>query len=271
MMTEQDHAEQGVSMGDLSHRGKHPIVPSDEIRCVWMTAGILSYQLCERNFECERCPLDRALRGELTSQENSQQTVSRQEPTSPIEEHTLRAGILYDTRHMWLKEEGHKMVIVGLESGIVSKLLSPRAIILPSIGEQLTQDKICCWIVIEGGTLPLFSPIRGKVVATNAMLKKNPHLLLKDAWGEGWLFNIDSSKEGYERSRFLSPESATDLYREDAKQFNDLVVSYLSKRQTRAGMTMADGGMLIDKVSEILGPKKYCQALSEVFLKFHIQ
>lgn len=31
--------------------------------CVWMEAGVLRFWLCNHDFECERCPLDLALRG----------------------------------------------------------------------------------------------------------------------------------------------------------------------------------------------------------------
>jgi len=30
--------------------------------CVWMEAGVIRYWLCCRNFDCEHCPLDAALR-----------------------------------------------------------------------------------------------------------------------------------------------------------------------------------------------------------------
>ncbi len=30
--------------------------------CVWMTAGVIRFWLCDRGFDCENCPLDRALR-----------------------------------------------------------------------------------------------------------------------------------------------------------------------------------------------------------------
>lgn len=31
------------------------------IRCVWMDAGVVNYKLCDRGYDCERCPLDLAL------------------------------------------------------------------------------------------------------------------------------------------------------------------------------------------------------------------
>ncbi|HYX31218.1 MAG TPA: hypothetical protein VE863_21970 [Pyrinomonadaceae bacterium] len=29
--------------------------------CVWMDAGVMNYKLCDRAFDCDRCPLDQAL------------------------------------------------------------------------------------------------------------------------------------------------------------------------------------------------------------------
>lgn len=33
-------------------------------RCVWMQAGVVGYKLCDREFDCDLCPFDAALRGE---------------------------------------------------------------------------------------------------------------------------------------------------------------------------------------------------------------
>ena len=35
--------------------------------CVWVTAGVLNYKLCDRDFDCEHCPLDAALRDRASS------------------------------------------------------------------------------------------------------------------------------------------------------------------------------------------------------------
>jgi hypothetical protein len=35
--------------------------------CVWMRAGVIRFWLCDRNFDCEHCPLDAALRGPRAS------------------------------------------------------------------------------------------------------------------------------------------------------------------------------------------------------------
>ena len=38
-------------------------VPDDDRRCVWMCAGLVAWKLCDRDFDCEHCPFDRAMRG----------------------------------------------------------------------------------------------------------------------------------------------------------------------------------------------------------------
>ena len=35
-------------------------------QCVWMQAGVVGYKLCDREFDCDRCPFDAALRGEAS-------------------------------------------------------------------------------------------------------------------------------------------------------------------------------------------------------------
>jgi hypothetical protein len=38
-------------------------VPAETKECIWMSAGVLSYRLCDRAFDCEHCLLDKALHG----------------------------------------------------------------------------------------------------------------------------------------------------------------------------------------------------------------
>lgn len=35
-----------------------PLLP-----CVWMSAGLVAFKLCDREGECEGCPFDRAMQG----------------------------------------------------------------------------------------------------------------------------------------------------------------------------------------------------------------
>ena len=45
------------------------MIPEDEQMCIWMTTGMVSYKICDRNFECESCPLNLGLTGNPTLEE----------------------------------------------------------------------------------------------------------------------------------------------------------------------------------------------------------
>ena len=34
---------------------------SDDMKCVWMTSGVISYKLCSIDFKCEECAFDRVM------------------------------------------------------------------------------------------------------------------------------------------------------------------------------------------------------------------
>ena len=38
------------------------LYPTDDLKCLWMEAGILTYRLCTRQYKCDTCSLDEALR-----------------------------------------------------------------------------------------------------------------------------------------------------------------------------------------------------------------
>lgn len=50
--------EEGKKPGAAERLG---LIPAGELKCIWMVAGVLSYKLCNRAFQCDSCPLDRVL------------------------------------------------------------------------------------------------------------------------------------------------------------------------------------------------------------------
>ena len=52
----------------MESSSSYPVSPPEQ-RCVWMSAGILTYQLCDRGFDCANCPLDKAMRNMVKESE----------------------------------------------------------------------------------------------------------------------------------------------------------------------------------------------------------
>jgi hypothetical protein len=37
------------------------VVPPDKKKCIWMEAGVVSYKLCDNNFDCQTCTYDQGM------------------------------------------------------------------------------------------------------------------------------------------------------------------------------------------------------------------
>jgi glycine cleavage system H protein len=179
-----------------------------------MTAGIISYYLCDLDFDCENCQLDWAMRkaGPNREQPSSGQSVEVQSPG-------LRAGLLYGRNHCWLKPLGVRLVRIGLEPGLSGALPALKAVVLPSPGETLRKGQSCLWIVLECGTFAIGAPCDGIVCGRNSRLGEQPHLLRFQPFDDGWLFDLEAEAPSPQDRDFMDAEKAETFYREDAARF----------------------------------------------------
>jgi glycine cleavage system H protein len=250
-------------MSESESQGKYPIVPPNEIRCVWMTAGVVSYQLCDRKLECEQCPLDIALRQRFASQRMP--FPRKSSATNDLAIPEIPTGTLYGRKHVWVRAGDPHTVRIGLEPGFASALVSPKAVVLPAIGETVVRNKVCSWIVLEGGTLPIVAPISGKVRMTNAKLAENPHTVCMSPLGSGWLFELTVEAAVLQDSDLMTVAEVAPIFAEDEKKFQNLLMAELSKGGEVVGPTMADGGQALSGLSEILGPAKYFRLVRNIY------
>jgi glycine cleavage system H protein len=237
--------------------------PRPEPRCVWMTAGILTYRLCDRDFDCDNCLLNNAIRRSELSDSSGRGNISQS--AIAAESRELRDGYLYCRNHCWVKKSTNALIRVGLEPGFSQVLLTPKALVLPSDGQRVQRRQTCLWIVIEGGTLPFESPCTGVIRATNRQLIENPHLLLSHPFEDGWLFELEVEGSFLQSVDFLNTEQAGLVYASDQSRFQMMLSSACRAGQLQIGFTMADGGQPLQNVADVIGPGKYFSILRKVF------
>ena len=144
--------------------------------------------------------------------------------------------------------------------------LNCKAVVLPSVGDRVQANSACTWIVLEGGTLAIASPIDGDVQRTNAALVDQPHDIKNDPFGRGWLFDLATSEDIFNLSSLYRMAEAERHYADDEQRFQSLVTAELKKHRTAAGATLADGGKLVEDVAGMLGPEKYFLLLRDAFV-----
>jgi glycine cleavage system H protein len=252
---------------DISSDGKSfRIVPHQEARCVWMTAGVLSYQLCNHNYECETCLLDRALRGERWKQ-GLRKTRIEMHARNLASDNTLNPDMLYSSNHYWIRTIHDQYLRVGFEPLLASVLQSLRGIVLPSCGQQVTCDQPTGWILFSNGTLPIYSPVAGRVISVNTTLLSQPQILSKSPVGNGWIFELTHQSQDPYVENLFNAEHADIVYKKDIRAFQETLTGMLKENAPSVGPTLMDGGTPLEDISEILGPEKYLEAVRRIFLK----
>lgn len=213
--------------------------------CVWMSAGLVSFKLCDREGECESCPFDRALRG-----------------LAPLPaEETLPAWRFPDDRryspgHGWAQLTGAGRLRLGVDAAVARLWDRPSGVILPALGSRLAAGETACWLQDGEEILPLSTPVAGTVVGRNARLLAEPGLVSRAPYDAGWLFEVE---EGATAGSLLGPEEARDGAEAALADFQSAAGRALSHGQERVGPTLQDGGEPLTDLRAMLGPSRYAE------------
>lgn len=240
------------------------LIPPDEQRCLWMAAGVLSYQLCDRAFDCDHCPLDAAMRRRfpetLPVAENE---TSRLTPVRPPE--IPQENLKYSRNHWWMKKIDHGLVRLGIEADLAQALLAVKAIVFPAPLQRLCHGQTCVWVVMDGGTMPLEAPFDGIVRAVNHKLIDEPYLLGSKPFDDGWLCDMEVDDAAAESAGLLTADEARPRFRNDQARFVAALASALRGKRPSVGLTLADGGEKLQNLADILGPTRYLALLRQFF------
>lgn len=111
--------------------------------------------------------------------------------------------------HHWIREQGERLVLVGITRHFATLLGDVVFIALPRIGASLEADEVASVVESTKAAIDLVSPLKGTVVAVNEALLQDPSLLEKDPEGDGWLFSMhyassDSFPELFDRDAYLA-------------------------------------------------------------------
>ena len=103
-------------------------------------------------------------------------------------------GLLYTKTHEWARREGNE-ITVGITDHAQSELSDVVFIELPQVGRVVKQEEACTVVESVKAAFDIYAAASGKVLRVNPDLEKDPALLNKDPYGEGWLFVIEIADE----------------------------------------------------------------------------
>ena len=214
--------------------------------CIWMTAGVLAYRLCDRSYDCDACPLDAALRGGPAA--------ASVPPGAAL---TFPEDCLYHRGHGWIRREDESTVVFGLDA-LAARLLAPTgSIVLPAEGAELTTGGPACWVREDGELIPVQAPVSGVVLSSNTAVQQDPSLLVRSPYNGGWLLRIR-----LRRPDRLPPDLFGGV--EAARCAGEAMAKIRDRAVSGMGATLPDGGELVPQLRRVLGIERYARLIGDV-------
>ena len=154
-------------------------------------------------------------------------------------------GVALAVNHTWFRTEPKGVATIGLDQFLGHMVGAVERILLPEVGAALSPASASIVLCDGSKSLKLAAPTKGKVVAVNTSILKNPALARKDPYGAGWLLKIQSAN-GRSGSTILSGGKGIEWLKEQL----DLAKEFLVVRAPQAQYaTMQDGGIPVESAN----------------------
>ncbi len=218
--------------------------------CVWMSAGLVAFKLCDRDFDCEHCPFDLAMRGV---------SAERRAPVAPAALPRLEfpGDRRYHPAHTWAQSACPGKVRIGIDAFAAHVVGRIAGLILPSAHTPVKRGGIAAWLVEGNDLLPLRSPVSGTIVGRNSVALQQPAVVGSDPYGEGWLLDVAVPGDLDLTVELLTAGEIHDLANSHSERIDRRVRARLGDRPRDVGPTAADGGEPASDARRILGEERY--------------
>ena len=170
-------------------------------------------------------------------------------------------GIMVHPGHSWIRPVGAHapgVVAVGMDD-FAQQLVGPLAAVdLPAVGAALEQGTPGWLLKVDSKTVPMISPITGRVLEINEAALSNPRSVNDDPYGRGWLLKVESPRLSANTKQLLAGRAAKDLM---TSSWDDLSTMLSPK----VGAVMHDGGAPVQGFARAMDEENW-DAIARRFL-----
>jgi glycine cleavage system H protein len=237
----------------------HRVVPENAQPCLWVSAGLLTYKLCDRDFDCDHCPLDTALRGGVPVGRPCESVFPRIRDGNPFPEDRR-----YTAGHSWVQavagEEGRtfRLGLDAFAAAIIGWCQEIRwRTSKANRGETISE------IDLGLGVLSVGAPLQCNVAAGNPALLEDPRRLVTAPYTEGWILDLVMDDPA-QCDGLLTADAARRKTQLDFQRFRRRAAMQLLADATVVGPSLADGGELLTDLRQMLGGHAYLDLLREL-------
>lgn len=236
-----------------------PVISNPPV-CIWMSAGVLTYKLCPRNYECDSCPLDVALR---------EGARARWEPTVLCRKSgtvTFPEDLLFTSSHTWLQRRpslGDSVFRFGLDAfaaGLIGRVDGVRYL---NGRSSYVRGQTVCQIDLGLGLVDVRMPVDGHSVKPNSVLGQNPEKIVTEPYSSGWVLEFGAESPS-QLGDLMESEEVRSQTLHDLFHFRKRIALDLLAEDQAVGATLQDGGEVVADLRQLLGGSCYLALIREL-------
>ena len=114
-------------------------------------------------------------------------------------------NLSYTKEHEWVEDIGNNKFRIGITDYAQSALGDIVYIQLPKLNQQVVEGSVCGEVESTKSVSEIYAPITGTIVAINNQLDTAPEEINSDAYGKGWIAEIEVSPD-FDLKSLLSAE-----------------------------------------------------------------
>ena len=176
---------------------------------------MLDYKLCDRDFDCQHCPLDAALQGYPANDTFRAVLVS---PGKVAE--LFPDDRLYSSGHSWVQTtgtSGGRLLRFGLDA-FAATLIGRCNRVSCSVTSTPSPGEFLCEIDLGLGALSIAAPVMTSDATPNEKLGQDPNRLVVAPYGDGWIADLTAG-DPLPLSRLMTAREARENARLDLRRF----------------------------------------------------
>ncbi|RPI17732.1 MAG: hypothetical protein EHM58_08210 [Ignavibacteriae bacterium] len=223
----------------------------DDVKCLWMKCGAIDYKICDKNFACENCDFDKQMLSGLKIKGDVQEKI---ESMFGIGQHTV--SFTHPCYHfcsgLMVRNFIANNYYLGIEPYIAKFIDKYSLLKYSNSNDNVKKGEPVLNISNGWGEVNVLSPFSFNFVEKlemNNVFSRDLH----------WFAIIEA-----ERFEILGNSINKRVYFDKLYE-TKLSLLNLMKTSEEAGVTMYDGGAIIENWSDILGKSTYKNLLEKLF------
>ncbi|MBM2839853.1 MAG: glycine cleavage H-protein [Bacteroidetes bacterium] len=156
-------------------------------------------------------------------------------------------NIALATNHTWLRTNKDGTVTIGLDEFLSRLVGKVEKVSIPCAGDIIAPEVADIAMGVQGHSLRVAPPMSGDVIESNLDILRDPSLILRDPYGEGWLLRVRSRNDDATSWRRYVVGKPVEWLRAQAVLVRDFIVMNAHQGQP---VTMQEGGLPMDGVMQ---------------------